>query len=220
MKMIKNYYLLILLFSLLFFLGCSTTVPVPTNQAPTINSNPITSTLVGESYTYDVEATDADGDTLIYSLTSSPSGMTIDSATGVINWSPFMFGNYNVGIEASDGDLCDTQSYTLSVKLSMTELKLSPPTGVTASDGNTGTINIYWDEVSGASHYQVYRASSLMGTRVSISGWNPQNYYLDDNVIPGTTYWYWVKAATSDSGANDSGYSDYDTGYCKSMWEF
>ncbi len=56
-------------------------------------------------YTYDVEATDGDGDILTYSLTSNPGGMTIDSATGVITWTPTTFGDYNVGLEASDGDL-------------------------------------------------------------------------------------------------------------------
>jgi hypothetical protein len=154
MKMIRRYFLFIFLISLLFFMGCSTTVP--TNQAPTINSIPITSTLIGELYTYDVEATDGDGDTLTYSLTSNPGGMTIDSATGVITWTPTMFGNYNVGLEVSDGDLSDTQSFTLGVTLPMVPYpvtKLSPPTGVNASDDDS-TIYIYWDSVSGATHYQ------------------------------------------------------------------
>jgi hypothetical protein len=219
MKMIRRYFLFIFLISLLFFMGCSTTVP--TNQAPTINSTPITSTLIGELYTYDVEATDGDGDTLTYSLTSNPGGMTIDSATGVITWTPTMFGNYNVGLEVSDGDLSDTQSFTLGVTLPMVPYpvtKLSPPTGVNASDDDS-TIYIYWDSVSGATHYQVYRALSLIGTRIPISGWNPQNYYLDDNPpMAETTYWYWVKAATSDSGDNASDFSNPDTGYCTSSW--
>ena len=214
MKIIKMYFIGFLLFSLLFSMGCSSTVP--TNQTPTIISTPITSTLVGEPYTYDVEATDADGDTLTYSLISNPTGMTIDSATGVINWTPSMFGSYNISLEVSDGDLSDTQSFTLSVKLSMTELELSPPTGVNASDSNEGTIYIYWNSVNGATHYQIYRAPSLMGTRIPISGWNPQNYYLDDWAMAETTYWYWVKAATSDSGDNASDFSSPDTGYCTS----
>ena len=177
------------------------------NQAPTINSNPMTSTLVGQPYTYDVEATDADSDPLTYSLTSNPTGMTINSSTGVITWTPTMFGNYNVNLEVSDGELSDTQSFTLSVKLPMIELELSPPTGVNASDSYEWGVEIIWNSVSGATHYQVYRASSLMGTRTPISGWNTENIYLDYNVTPGTTYWYWVKAATSSSGDNASEYS-------------
>ena len=40
------------------------------NNAPMINSIPLTSLLVGALYTYNVEAADTDGDTLTYSLTS------------------------------------------------------------------------------------------------------------------------------------------------------
>ena len=217
MKIIRNNCLVIFLISLLFFMGCSPTIP--TNQAPTINSNPMTSTLVGQPYTYDVEATDADSDPLTYSLTSNPTGMTINSSTGVITWTPTMFGNYNVNLEVSDGELSDTQSFTLSVKLPMIELELSPPTGANASDSYEWGVEIIWNSVSGATHYQVYRASSLMGTRTPISGWNTENIYLDYNVTPGTTYWYWVKAATSSSGDNASEYSNYDTGHAKSPLE-
>mgnify|MGYP001048371275 CR=1 FL=1 len=217
MKIIRNNCLVIFLISLLFFMGCSPTIP--TNQAPTINSNPMTSTLVGQPYTYDVEATDADGDPLTYSLTSNPTGMTINSSTGVITWTPTMFGNYNVNLEVSDGDLSDTQSFTIGVSLPIAEMKPSPPTDVIASDSYDWGVEIIWYSVSGATHYQVYRASSLMGTRTPISGWNTENIYLDYNVTSGTTYWYWVKAATSSSGDNASEYSNYDTGHAKSPWE-
>ncbi len=116
MKMIKCYFLIVFLIFLLFFMGCSPTIPAPSNQAPTINSIPPTGKLLlGEPYTYDVEATDLDGDTLTYNFISNPVGMTIISATGLINWIPTMVGNYNVGIEVSDGELSDTQSFTIGV---------------------------------------------------------------------------------------------------------
>ena len=210
MKIIKMYFFVILLFSLLFFMGCSITVP--TNQAPTIDSFPITSTLVDQLYTYDVEATDADGDTLSYSLTSNPAGMTIDSSTGVISWTPTMVGNYNVSLEVSGGDLSDTQSFTLSVTLSMIEVKPSPPTGVNASDTYIAKVQITWNSVSGATHYQVYRASSPFSTITAISGWQTGTTYDDTTVLPGVTYWYWIKAAASSSGDNASEYSSFDSG--------
>jgi hypothetical protein len=40
----------------------------------------------GNTYIYQVEATDPDGDPLTYSLKSGPPGMTIDSASGLIKW--------------------------------------------------------------------------------------------------------------------------------------
>ncbi|GAI80035.1 unnamed protein product, partial [marine sediment metagenome] len=135
MKTIKSYFMIFFLIFLLFFMGCSPTVPAPSNQAPTINSIPPGGNLLlGEPYTYDVEATDLDGDTLTYNFISNPAGMTIISATGIINWIPTMVGNFNVSIEVSDGELSDTQSFTIGVSLPIAEMKPSPPTGVYASD--------------------------------------------------------------------------------------
>jgi RHS repeat-associated protein len=69
-------------------------------------------------YRYDADATDADGDTLVYSLPTAPPGMTINSSTGVIAWpaSAAPVGSYPVSVRATDpGGLFDTQSYMLQV---------------------------------------------------------------------------------------------------------
>ncbi|GAI70596.1 unnamed protein product, partial [marine sediment metagenome] len=59
------------------------------NDVPTFTSTPVTTATVGTLYTYDVNATDPDViDTLTYSLTINPAGMTIDAATGLIQWTP------------------------------------------------------------------------------------------------------------------------------------
>ena len=49
------------------------------NHCPVITSTCSGSASVGTAYTCDVEATDPDGDTLTYSLTTKPDGMTINS---------------------------------------------------------------------------------------------------------------------------------------------
>lgn len=118
MKKVINRKIIILLSLLLFltlFSGCF--LFPPTNQAPTITSTQITTATVDELYTYDVDATDLDGDTLTYSLTTNPSGMTIDSTTGVISWTPNsdQIGNNNVTVAVSDGSLSDTQSFIIVV---------------------------------------------------------------------------------------------------------
>ena len=93
------------------------TEPEPENQTPVITSTAITSATVGEAYTYNVEATDPDGDILTYSLTTCPAGMTIDATTGVISWTPTAVGVYPVTVEVSDGELTDTQNFTITVIL-------------------------------------------------------------------------------------------------------
>lgn len=67
-------------------------------------------------YTYEVEASDADGDTLRYALSSAPAGMTIDAATGDIAWWPQQPGTYTVTVHVSDPhSASDTQTYTVTV---------------------------------------------------------------------------------------------------------
>src|SRR5205085_7363071 len=63
--------------------------PEAANHAPMIISTPPTSfTFAAGTYTYAVHALDAENDSLTYSLTSAPAGMTIDPATGLITWTP------------------------------------------------------------------------------------------------------------------------------------
>jgi len=207
----KTLFSILLSIFLFLLAGCSGTIP--TNNTPTITSSPITSSLINVLYTYNVEATDTDGDTLTYTLTSSPTGMAINSSSGVISWTPNTVGDYDVTLKVSDGESFDTQSFIITI--SLTEIiALSPPNNVSASDGYTDKVRITWDTVSGASHYQVYRTDTLLGAKIAISGWQTGTSYDDISVIPGSTpYYYWVKAATSSSGDNASVYSEYAFGF-------
>jgi len=86
------------------------------NHAPVITSTAVTSANKDEPYSYDVNATDSDGDALVYSLTTSPTGMAINSTTGLINWTPTAIGSFDVTVKVSDGELSDTQSFTITVE--------------------------------------------------------------------------------------------------------
>ncbi|MBU4349414.1 PKD domain-containing protein, partial [bacterium] len=110
---------------------------LPSNYPPVITSTPVTSATKDEPYSYDVNATDADGDTRTYSLaTTKPSGMIINSSTGLITWMPTAIGDYNVTVEVSDGIAAVTQSFTITVTL------VTPETyTITASAGSNGSIS-------------------------------------------------------------------------------
>lgn len=95
---------------------------------------------------------------------------------------------------------------------------LSPPTGILASDNAyTDAVQITWNDVFGATHYQVYRANNLSATKTAISDWQTETSYYDTSVINGEVYYFWVKAATSSSGENATGFSNSDTGYAISI---
>ncbi len=87
----------------------------PVNYEPVIYSRPIAHGYVNIVYNYDVNAADPNGGSLIYSLTSSPSGMSIDSSTGLITWMPEDCGSYDMTVEVTDGEASDTQVFTVDV---------------------------------------------------------------------------------------------------------
>jgi RHS repeat-associated protein len=86
-------------------------------QPPQITSTPVTTAVVNEAYVYDVEANDANGDPITYSLEVAPTGMSIDPGTGLINWTPtdLQVGANPVTVRATDGSGYQDQSYTVTV---------------------------------------------------------------------------------------------------------
>ena len=87
-----------------------------TNEDPQFISAAVTAAQVAVPYLYDVMAFDPDGDALTYSLTQSPAGMTINTSSGVISWTPDAAGAVTVGIKVEDGrDGIATQTYTLVI---------------------------------------------------------------------------------------------------------
>ena len=115
----------------------SAPISISTNYPPIITSTPVTSATVGQAYIYDVNATDADGDTRTYSLAATkPSGMIINSSTGLITWTPATIGDYNVTVEVSDGIITVTQSFTITVTSITPEAYT-----ITASAGPNGSIS-------------------------------------------------------------------------------
>jgi len=145
--------------------GILTATHVVTNAAPVITSTAILAGTQGLAYSYDVDATDANGDTLTYSLVDTlvaglpvpvPFGMTIDPATGVISWTPTaQVGPNPVTVQVSDGSLVGTQPFIVTVAAAVTPAapvfitpKTLPPafeqtlytTTVNATDANGDTL--------------------------------------------------------------------------------
>lgn len=89
------------------------------NGAPKITSNPVTTFDRAQqtTYTYQVAATDPDGDALTYNLLSSPLGAEI-SANGLLSFNPVgaLQPSYDFSVEVSDGrGGKDTQTFKVEV---------------------------------------------------------------------------------------------------------
>ncbi|AFY47866.1 RHS repeat-associated core domain protein [Nostoc sp. PCC 7524] len=91
------------------------------NQPPVITSTPTISIALGETYEYQIEATDPNADSLTYSLINFPDGMEIDEF-GKITWIPTEIGEFTLEIAVSDGrGGADTQIYRIEVVRDLAE---------------------------------------------------------------------------------------------------
>jgi RHS repeat-associated protein len=103
------------------------------NQAPQFISSPVVNAERASAYAYDVEAQDSDGDSLTYSLGAAPSGMVIDTLSGLIEWTPETVGAFAVVVFVDDGNANQvSQSFTVTVDDSV-----APTISITApADGS------------------------------------------------------------------------------------
>ncbi len=81
------------------------------NMPPVIDEH-TDSSFDGKTYTYQVRASDPDGDALTYNLESPQPGMTMDSSTGLLRWTvpPEFKGSQHVTFNVSDGKGGNTKS--------------------------------------------------------------------------------------------------------------
>jgi hypothetical protein len=139
--------------------------PTSTDTAPEITSTPDKTAQVGESYSYDVNATGSPVPT--YSLTTAPAGMQISASSGLISWTPSAAGSFAVTVKATNSAGSVSQSYTVTVASS------TPTTGCSAS----GTIlREYWLNVSGTSVADIPVNTTPTGTEQITSFAGPNRW--------------------------------------------
>ncbi len=152
------------------------TPPAPFNTAPTITSVPFTVATEGLLYYYEVDATDPNaGDTLTFSLDVAPAGMTINSTSGLIQWTPnaSQIGDNNVTARVADsGGLFDTQSFVVSVQSEggPIEVELNVQVGAGTDDAYHAPSG--WPNYSDSSS-MVYAGSP--SSRTAWGGWRWTN---------------------------------------------
>jgi len=144
MKTKWGVYLIVMLVITSFYSGCSF-LPYG-NTAPALGSTPPTTAKVEYLYTYDVNANDLEDDFLTYSLLTFPEGMTIDSSTGVITWTPTeeQIGRNEVIVKANDKWRWDAQAFLVTVsEIVLTSIEVIPST-MTLAEEDSNLINLIY----------------------------------------------------------------------------
>ncbi|MFO0940533.1 MAG: FG-GAP-like repeat-containing protein [Pirellulales bacterium] len=147
---------------------------------PSIESVPPTVGSVGNTLLYSVVATDPENDPLIYRVAEGPAGMSIDSRTGELSWTPDTpaVGQHPVVVAVADGFGNESvQSFSIVVGLSASNrapLVVSQPT-VFGVVGKEYTYSLSaQDPEAGALAYQLRRGPT--GMTIDSSGlvrWTP-----------------------------------------------
>jgi len=109
--------------------------------APHITSTPLTAINAGDLYIYDVEATGIPN--LDYSLVTAPSGMSINSTTGLIQWTPTIgqLGLNPVTVEVTNTEGTDEQSFDVDVTGIEPQITSSPVTSALKGQLYTYDVN-------------------------------------------------------------------------------
>ena len=99
----------------------------PVNDAPTIVTPADQAGIVGATVSLTVLAQDVDGDTLQFSATGLPGGLSIDPLTGVISGTLTTAGPYVVTVTVSDGIASASATFNWTVQPAGTGVLAQPP---------------------------------------------------------------------------------------------
>lgn len=170
-----------------------------TNSAPKISGTPTTSIKAGGGYSFTPTASDANGDTLTFSITNKPSWAAFSTTSGRLSGTPTaaQVGTYsNITIKVSDGK---TSASLAAFGINVTAIangaatvQWTPPTRNT--DGSTlanlSGYRIYYGTNSGALNQTIRITNASVST------------YVVDNLSPAT--WYFAVKAVNSAGAESS----------------
>ena len=167
-----------------------TTTPVtpsPTNNAPKIAGTAVTSAIAGQAYQFKPTATDADQDTVTFSIANKPAWAAFNATTGALTGTPAAtdVGTYSgITISATDGKaVSGLQAFAITVAAATAtagsvSLAWTPPTQ--NADGSTLT------DLSGYTiHYGTTSKSYTQS--VALTNVGLTRYQLD-SVPSGTIY--------------------------------
>lgn len=179
----------------------SATTPAPTptgNTPPTVSGVPSTAATVGAAYVFQPSASDADGNTLTFSIASKPAWATFSTSTGQLSGIPAV------------GDVGAFSGVTISVSDGRTSAALAT-FSITVTQVATGSATLSWvaptqntdgSALTNLSGYRIYYGTSAasLPQSVDIPNVGIQTYMLG-NLSPAT--WYFAVRAVAGGVESD-----------------
>lgn len=170
-------------------------VVAPANRAPTVSGTPTTSITVGNTYSFQPSASDADGNTLTFSIQNRPSWATFNTSTGRLAGSPVAtdVSTYtNIIISVSDGTAsASLPAFSLAV--------LQAATGSATVSWTAPTANSDGSPLTDLDSYRIQygRASDELNQSANVTNPGLTSFPIE-NLSSGT--WYFAVVAINSKG--------------------
>ena len=120
------------------------------NVAPVMTAPGNQTGVVGQATALQLQATDANNNTLTYSATGLPTGLQITASSGRIAGTPTAAGLYNVTATVSDGSLTASRTFTWSVSVGGNVAPvLTAPGNQTSTVGQAVTLQLQASDANG-----------------------------------------------------------------------
>ncbi len=169
------------------------------NAAPTISGTPGTAATVASAYVFQPSASDANGDTLAWSIENRPSWLDFNTATGRLSGTPSVAGtSSNIIIRVSDG------AATASLPAFSITTKGIVSSGSATLSWQRPTQNTDGSSLTNLEGYRIVYGTSQNALNQTIQITNPSTTtYVVDGLASGT----WYFAVKSYTDAAESGNS-------------
>lgn len=173
--------------------------PQQTNAAPQIAGAPATEVAVGQNFNFTPNATDADGDSLTFSIQSKPDWASFDPSTGHL-W----------GVPAA-GDVGSHEEILISVSDGMASRSL-PEFAVDVVGQSNGRAMLAWDPptentdgsaLTNLKGYKIHYGTQSGNYTTTVTVNTPGvTSYVIDNLAPGK-YFFAISAVTTSGAESD-----------------
>jgi PKD repeat protein len=119
------------------------------NRAPVLTNPGNQATDINTAVTLQLQASDADGDTLSFVASGLPTGLQLSQSTGAITGTPTQAASFSVSVTVSDGALSASQAFTWTIRTLNAAPTLASPGNQTTTAGTFVVLDLQGADANG-----------------------------------------------------------------------
>jgi hypothetical protein len=159
------------------------------NEIPILTGQADTTALEDELYSYTIQASDPNGDTLSYTLVTGPDSMSVNATSGLVQWTPAQsnVGSHSISIRIDDGkNGTNLHNYTLVVSNTNDAPLISSTPDSTASEDALFTYTVLASDPDPADTLSYALTTAPTGSSIDSVGvlrWTPTQAQVDTQQV-------------------------------------